>query len=157
MLEEDSVEIRKNYLDQGQDELELPPEVIEAYKDAFRLFDKNNDGSISAKELGEVINALGCKTDTEFLENLIKDNDFDGSGQIEFNEFIKMMSKANKEQDLREAFKVFDKNGDGKISKMELKTVLESLGQHLTDRELDDMMNEADTNHDGAVDFEGIK
>lgn len=142
---------------QGQDELELPPEVIEAYKDAFRLFDKNNDGSISAKELGEVINALGCKTDTDFLENLIKDNDFDGSGQIEFNEFIRMMSKANKEQDLREAFKVFDKNGDGKISKMELKTVLESLGQHLTDRELDDMMNEADTNHDGAVDFEEFK
>lgn len=79
-----------------------------------------------------------------------------GSGQIEFNEFIRMMGKANKEQDLREAFKVFDKNGDGKISKMELKTVLESLGQHLTDRELDDMMHEADTNQDGEVDFEGM-
>ena len=51
---------------------------------------------------------------------------------------------------------VFDKDGDGSICKEELKAVLENMGETgLTDKELQEMMDEADTNGDGRVDYEG--
>ena len=69
-----------------------------------------------------------------------------------------MMAKkhhTDPEQELLEAFKVFDKDGDGFISADELRIVMTSLGEKLTDQEVDDMLNEADTNGDGKIDYNG--
>merc|ERR1711982_315259 len=52
-----------------------------------------------------------------------------------------------------EAFGVFDKDGDGFISKEELKIVMENLGETLTDEELQEMMNEADADNDGKLSY----
>ena len=82
-----------------------------------------------------------------------------GNGTIEFNEFCLMMSNKMKERDsekeLKEAFKVFDKNGDGFISAPELRHVMTNLGEELTDEELEDMIKEADLDGDGLVNYEG--
>jgi len=64
------------------------------------------------------------------------------------------MKEADCDQELREAFKVFDKNGDGKISAEELKEVMGNLGETLTEDEIGQMIMEADTNKDGYVDYE---
>ena len=69
-----------------------------------------------------------------------------------------MMAKKHQidpEQELREAFRVFDKNGDGFISAEELRIVMTSLGERLTDKEVDDMLKEADSNNDGKIDYSG--
>lgn len=52
----------------------------------------------------------------------------------------------NPDQDLRDAFKVFDLDGDGLISAKELKLVMHSLGQKFTNAEINEMIREADTN-----------
>jgi len=52
-------------------------------------------------------------------------------------------------EEFREAFSLFDKNGDGTISSTELGTVMRSLGQNPTENELQDMINEIDV--DGLV------
>lgn len=70
-----------------------------------------------------------------------------------------MMARKLKEKDteeeIREAFRVFDKDGDGFIDASELKHVMTNLGEKLTDDELQEMIKEADTNGDGQVDYDG--
>jgi len=62
------------------------------------------------------------------------------------------VKETDTEQELVNAFKVFDKDGSGTISTDELRNVLKSLGENLTDAELDDMIKLADKNGDGHID-----
>jgi len=88
---------------------------------------------------------------------MITEVDTDGNGTIDFNEFVQLMGRKMKETDteeeLREAFKVFDKDGNGFISAAELRHVMTNLGEKLTDEEVDAMIKEADTDGDGQVDY----
>ena len=65
------------------------------------------------------------------------------------------MKESDTEEEIREAFKVFDKDGNGFISASELRTVMTSLGEKLTDEEVDEMIHEADTDGDGQVNYDG--
>ncbi len=83
-----------------------------------------------------------------------------GNGKIEFSEFVTMMSNAMEEKkdghEMMKAFKVFDKDDNGFISKSELKQVMVSLeGNKITEQELDEMMSEADLDGDGKINYEG--
>jgi calmodulin len=85
--------------------------------------------------------------------------DADGSGTIDFPEFLTMMARkmtnADTEEELIEAFKVFDKDGNGLISAAELRHVMTNLGEKLTDEEVEEMIREADKDGDGHVNYEG--
>jgi calmodulin len=82
-----------------------------------------------------------------------------GNGTIDFPEFLTMMARKMKETDsedeIREAFRVFDKDGNGFISAAELRHVMTNLGEKLTDEEVDEMIREADIDGDGQVNYEG--
>lgn len=82
-----------------------------------------------------------------------------GNGTIDFEEFLLMMARKMKdtdsEEELREAFRVFDKDGNGFISAAELRHVMTNLGEKLTDEEVDEMIKEADLDGDGLVNYEG--
>ena len=58
------------------------------------------------------------------------------------------------EEEIREAFRVFDKDGNGFISAAELRHVMINLGEKYTDEEVNDMIREADTDGDGQVNYE---
>ena len=96
---------------------QLTEEQTAEFKEAFALFDKDGDGTISTKELGTVMNSLGQKPTISELEAMIKEVDIDGNGEIDFGEFLTMMAKKLKEtdleEDIREAFRVFDINNSG--------------------------------------------
>ena len=84
--------------------------------------------------------------------------DADGSGTIDFPEFLKMMANKVKdeasEEEIRETFRVFDKDGNGVISPAELRHVLGNIGEKLTDDEIDEIMRDADEDGDELINYE---
>lgn len=67
----------------------------------------------------------------------------------------KKITTNDTEEEIRDAFRIFDKDGNGLISAHELRQIMMNLGEKLTDEELDEMMREADLNGDGQIDYEG--
>ncbi|XP_028934248.1 calmodulin-like protein 3 [Ornithorhynchus anatinus] len=137
---------------------QLSEEQIAEFKEAFSLFDKDADGTITTKELGTVMRSLGQNPTEAELQDMINEIDADGNGTVDFPEFLGMMARKMKdtdsEEEIREAFRVFDKDGNGYVSAAELRHVMTRLGEKLTDEEVDEMIREADTDGDGQVNYE---
>ena len=131
---------------------------IAEFKEAFSLFDKDGDGTISTKELGTVMRALGQNPTEAELTDMINEVDQDKNGTIDFNEFLRLMEKKigdnDTEEEIKEAFRVFDKDGTGTISAAELRHVMTTLGEKLSEDEVDELLRDADTNNDGIIRYE---
>ncbi|XP_034237688.1 calmodulin-A-like [Thrips palmi] len=136
----------------------LSKEQTAELREAFNLFDKDHSGSITNKELGYVMRSLGQNPTESELQDMINEVDVDGSGTIDFSEFLAMMAKkmgsGDTEEDIREAFRVFDKDGNGYITATELRIAMTNLGEKLTHSEVDEMIAEADRDGDGLISFE---
>lgn len=82
-----------------------------------------------------------------------------GNGEIDFDEFLMMMSKKMNETDheseIKEAFEIFDREKSGFISHSDLKYVMYQLGEKLTDEEVTEMLKEADCKDRGKITWEG--
>ena len=132
----------------GDEKQVLTDEQVAEFKEAFSLFDKDGDGTITTKELGTVMRSLGQNPTEAELQDMINEVDADGNGTIDFPEFLSLMARKMKdtdtEEELIEAFKVFDRDGNGFISAAELRHVMTNLGEKLTDDEVDEMIREAD-------------
>lgn len=80
----------------------LSQDQIEEIQEAFNLFDVDSSGSIDYRELKAAMKALGIIVKKEELRKMITDVDADGSGQIEFPEFLTMMSAKMSDNDSKE-------------------------------------------------------
>ncbi|NP_001150811.1 caltractin [Zea mays] len=127
-------------------------------KEAFDLFDTDNSGTIDAKELNVAMRALGFEMTEEQIRQMIADVDKDGSGAIDYEEFEHMMTAKIGERDSKEelskAFRIIDQDGNGKISNIDIQRIAKELGVNLTLDEIQDMVQEADRNGDGEIDFD---
>lgn len=107
------------------------------FKEAFSLFDRDGDGTITTKELGTVLRALGQNPTEEELRQMVNEVDTDQNGTIDFPEFLAMMHKMMKndgsDQELLNAFKIFDKEGNGYLSKAELRHILTNFSKSLSE------------------------
>eukprot|EP01016_Furgasonia_blochmanni_P045628 TRINITY_DN6461_c0_g1_i11.p2 TRINITY_DN6461_c0_g1~~TRINITY_DN6461_c0_g1_i11.p2 ORF type:complete len:230 (+),score=46.73 TRINITY_DN6461_c0_g1_i11:98-787(+) len=124
------------------------------FREAFALYDRNFDGRVNVKELGTIMRALGNNPSENELATMMSE---EGSGgELDFTGFLNVMSKKGRdddnEDDILNVFKVFDRDGDGKISLQELKNVMRILGENLTDKEIAEMIKEADQDGDGMID-----
>ncbi|XP_051011916.1 calmodulin-alpha-like [Acomys russatus] len=119
---------------------QLTGEQIAEFREAFSLFDKDGHGTITTKELGTLMKSLGQNPTEAELQDIINDVDADGNGTIDFSEFLTGMARKMKdsEEEIREAFHMFDRVGDSYISAAELLHVVANLGEKLTDGQVDD-------------------
>ncbi|TNM89964.1 hypothetical protein fugu_004198 [Takifugu bimaculatus] len=146
----------------GQDR-ELRPEEMDELRDAFKEFDKDKDGFISCKDLGNCMRTMGyMPTEMELIE-LSQRINMNLGGHVDFEDFVELMGpKLLAEtadmigiKELKDAFREFDTNGDGAISTSELRDAMRKLlGQQVGLKEAEDILRDVDLNGDGLVDFE---
>ena len=134
-------------------------EVMEI-KEAFDLFDTDKSGEIDTNELKQALKNLGIDAKNQTLANMMADLDKDNSGQIDFGEFIDMMTAKMSDRDTREdlekVFRLFlgDDDKADKIQLKHLKRVARELNENMSEEELQEMITRADLNKDQGVDFE---
>ena len=144
----------KNYEKNGLTE----DEVLEI-REAFDLFDTDHSGEIDVAELKQALMNLGIDTKNQTLQNMLADIDKNGNANIDFDEFIEMMTAKMSDKDTREdlekVFELFigDDNTD-KIDIKHLKRVCKELNENMSDEELNEMIVRADSDRDGKVTFE---
>lgn len=128
------------------------------FREAFDLFDKDGSGYINSRELLTVMRAFKQDPTKAEVQHLMQELDTNGNGKIEYEEFEKYMadhyrSVEESNSSMMEAFKLFDKDGSGKIDADELKEAMMRLGDKLSKEEAEDMIRTADLDKDGKIDY----
>ncbi|KAH0816292.1 hypothetical protein GEV33_006499 [Tenebrio molitor] len=133
---------------------------IKSHK-AFDTFDVEKKGSIGTTMVATILTMLGVHTTEKMLAEIIAEVDADGSGELEFEEFTTLASRFMAEEDaeamqaeLKEAFRLYDKEGNGYITTSTLKEILKELDNNLSNEELDGIITEIDTDGSGTVDYD---
>jgi calmodulin len=135
---------------------QLSDEQLKEFEAAFKLFDRDNDGLISIRELGTVMRAIGQNpTDIE-LQEMINEVDHDKDNAIDFNEFVTMMVKTihdvETEERTLEAFRVFDRDKSGVMRIAELKHIMMTLGESMPEEQVDELLKLV-KQEDGLIDY----
>mmetsp|Transcript_131529 Transcript_131529/g.196006 ORF Transcript_131529/g.196006 Transcript_131529/m.196006 type:complete len:143 (-) Transcript_131529:67-495(-) len=130
----------------------------EDWQEAFTLIDESGSGVIPTTKFGHAIRASGGYPTEDDLKKMIEAADPGDEGVISLDAFLKQrawIEKANPADvgGICESFKVFDKDGEGKINKTELMHILTSMGDKLTAEEAEQFINEADIEKGGMIDF----
>ncbi len=141
---------------------QLTEAQIFEFKRGFVLFEKTGSGALAFKDVGPAMRNLGVNiTDAEVLDMIReRENDRDS---VAFPEFLSLMARkvqvpSDPKQELLEAFRVFDREGNGKIKLEEFKHVVANVGSDpiITDEGIDEAMREISGDGDGLVDYEEI-
>ncbi|KAM8710307.1 hypothetical protein ACLKA7_017010 [Drosophila subpalustris] len=146
---------------------------------AFDLLDRNRDGRVTANELQFMLKNLGINVRDEIIHDLIREASHSGNGLINEAEFLQWVgriqalrddqqqhddsaSTASKPvdeaddvtEDLIAAFRVFDRDGNGFITRDELQTAMEMIGEPLNEQQLEQLLAIADLDQDGRINYE---
>jgi len=137
---------------------QLLEEKSREVKEAFDMFDRDKDGKINNNELNNVMKALGYNLTEKEVSEIMGENDNDNDGKLKFEEVLYLVNNRSKEIDtedeLIEAFRLFDKEGKGYIGTEEIKHLLLMLGESMTNEEIEEIITQADLDGDGKVSYQ---
>ncbi|XP_026356076.1 myosin light chain 6B [Ursus arctos] len=143
--------------------IEFNKDQLEEFKEAFELFDRVGDGKILYGQCGDVMRALGQNpTNAEVLKVLGNPkSDELKSRRVDFETFLPMLQAVAKNrdqgsyEDYLEGLRVFDKEGNGKVMGAELRHVLTTLGERMTEEEVETVLaGHEDSN--GCINYEAF-
>ena len=134
---------------------ELTDEQKQEIKEAFDLFDTDKTSSIDYHELKVAMRALGFDVKKAEVSDLMRQYDKEGSGKIEYQDFLEIMTQKIGERDpteeVKKAFRLFDEDGTGYVTLKNLRRIARELGEQLSDEELKAMIDEFDKDNDGQI------
>lgn len=140
---------------------DLDDEQMAMLRKAFAMFDSGKTGFIEKEKIRTILNTIGAQYVSEELEMLLEENDKEETGKLNFDSFVKVVGHFLEEQDeeamqkeLKEAFRLYDKEGEGFIPTTCLKEILAALDDKLTSEDLDNIITEIDADGSGTVDFD---
>ena len=129
--------------------------------EVFRAFDADNDGSITAPELGGIMGSLGYNPSEQDVKAMMLQGDSNRDGLLSIEEFLELNTKdlelGDLESSLRTAFEGFDVGGNRVVSGEELYEVAGNLGIGLSSEDCFDIIASMDGDGDGVVSFEDFK
>jgi len=133
----------------------LTSDQLEEIREAFKLFDTDDSGTIDSDELKVAMRAMGFEPKREEVWRMIAESDRDGSGTISFETFqevmaLKMHARNPKEEAIK-AFRLFDDDETGTISLKNLRRVAKELGENMTDDELQEVIDFCDKDGRGEI------
>ncbi|CAA6654733.1 unnamed protein product [Spirodela intermedia] len=127
----------------------------------FHRFDEDGDGKVSPAELCSRMNSVGLELSLEDATEVVDSADFDGDGLLGMDEFVRLMSEAQEEEDkereMREAFGVYEMSGRGYITAASLRTALGRLGNSSGIEDCKAMIRRFDLDGDGVISFDEFK
>jgi len=126
----------------------------EFYRDGFRMLDLDGDNMLSLDEMREFYKEMGLVLDDDHPELI---SELDGADKISFKEFLRFIFAADNDGIVLLAFKMYDLDKDGKISRSELHAAIVSELHNNPKMKLNALMKEADINRDDVLDFEEFK
>ncbi|KAJ1945123.1 myosin II light chain [Linderina macrospora] len=139
-------------------------EQLSEFKEAFGLFDRTGEGKVPLSSLGTLLRALGQNPTEADVHDITGDVDpSDETKGVSFDEFVNIVMRpggfnsASSEASFNEfvqAFQVFDRDGNGFISAGELRYVLTSLGEALSDVEVDELLKGVPMDKHGNINYE---
>eukprot|EP00092_Neocalanus_flemingeri_P026177 GFUD01028374.1.p1 GENE.GFUD01028374.1~~GFUD01028374.1.p1 ORF type:complete len:1019 (+),score=296.62 GFUD01028374.1:74-3058(+) len=139
---------------------------VEDVRKAFKTYDRDGDGSIDRGELHKALTNYKFNFSDQEVDIIFVAGDIDGDGSVDFEEFMYLMCPSTSQivkkfrenyktiNEVKAAFRKFDKNRDGGLSKSELSRMMMSTGHSFTDMEIDAIMNLGDRDGDGEIDLE---
>ncbi|CAG8518445.1 702_t:CDS:2 [Paraglomus occultum] len=145
---------QRNYPNQSvQQSPQISDEQRHEIKEAFELFDTDQDSALDYHELKNAMRALGFDEKKADVLRLLKEYDRNNEGLMVFEDFNKVMSERiaarSPLEEIRRAFELFDDDNTGKISLRNLRRVARELGENIDDEELKAMLDEFDLDEDG--------
>ncbi|XP_075249390.1 neo-calmodulin-like isoform X2 [Convolutriloba macropyga] len=143
--------------DYTEDGIFTVEQVNEIYE-TFTAIDIDGNGTLDYPELITCLTSVGMRMSSVHMEELLKEMDVDGSGDVDFSEFIHILKQrtaiSSEEEDLWIAFHNFVRNHSSFIEAEDVKGLLLSLGERVSDADAAEMVKLADLDGDGKVSFE---
>ncbi|GKV42684.1 hypothetical protein SLEP1_g50064 [Rubroshorea leprosula] len=133
----------------------LSPEEIQGLKQMFANMDTDNSGTITYDELKAGLARLGSKLTEAEVKQLMEAADLDGTGTIDYIEFITATMhrhRLERDEHLYKAFQHFDKDNSGFITMDELEAAMKEYGMG-DDATIKQIISEVDTDNDGKIDY----
>lgn len=133
----------------------LNAETVGKLKEVFDVFDYDGSGNVSADELVNTIRALNLESQASQVLAIV--NNSGHTGEIDFSAFLDIFGfggDSNSEATLQTVFEAFDATGTGAFGPEEFEKVAASVGEHFSSAEVDQMIDFADKDRDGLINFE---
>eukprot|EP00091_Calanus_sinicus_P023085 TRINITY_DN7622_c0_g1_i7.p1 TRINITY_DN7622_c0_g1~~TRINITY_DN7622_c0_g1_i7.p1 ORF type:complete len:601 (-),score=238.71 TRINITY_DN7622_c0_g1_i7:1416-3218(-) len=139
---------------------------VEDVRKAFKTYDRDGDGAIDRGELHKALTNYKFNFSDQEVDIIFAAGDIDGDGCVDFEEFMYLMCPSTAQivkkfrgsyktiNEVKGAFRKFDKNRDGGLSKSELSRMMMSTGHSFTDMEIDAILNLGDRDGDGEIDLD---
>nr|XP_002125307.1 calmodulin-2/4-like [Ciona intestinalis] len=134
---------------------------VEQFRHHFANFDFKQEGAIATADLGSVLRACGQVPTEGWLKERRNVADPEHRGIVEWGNFLQIMKQCvagggNNDEELLEAFRRFDKGMTGVIKSAELRNILMTMGDTLTEEEASELINDADPLGEGVVSYESF-
>ncbi|EDW99491.2 TpnC4, isoform B [Drosophila yakuba] len=141
---------------------EYDKEQLRILRNAFKAFDHDGAGWIEHADVSSILEILGQKLEPPAVKALIKEVDKGTTGKLDFSQFCKLAARFIEveedvgalQNELKEAFRVYDKEGKGYLTVATLRGILHELDDKISNQDLDSIIEEIDADGSGTVDFD---